>query len=565
MKWIPGSLRVRILLLILLAALLPVLLLSLIFVRETRQLMTLWQPTRLGRTLAFSMEAQRALLESQGRIQGEMALRILEGGRQQLTIPTELLVERHPQVGMGDPAAEGIRLDAAEDNSLVEGLPQGVSEASPMWDAVSDRLPKDPPGTAGPEPPFRLVTTTGTESDLLVAAARSVSEWVLVGRSFPPGTFQRLEDLSRDLSLLNRLEDVSAVAKTALGFLVFLVAVVTAIAAVILGTLLARSVTRPVERLAHAMTRLGKGDDLPNLPPQGAREVRVLSDTFNRLGDQLRQARARLAATERSLGFRDSARQVAHEMKNALTPILSALGVLRPSLEEAGERPRRALQLLEGEAARLEKLAAGFSQMARLPSPDPRPVDAMGSLRRILNLHLPQSVAFEDAGLRVREDVGLSREGAGLRVPGRIAREGALPRAGATESVLVLADPDALNQVWVNLAKNAVEAMPDGGKLVLAGWMEPSGTGGRTLHITLTDTGPGPPEGKETAHFHPGATTKAEGSGLGLYTSQLLLRAAGGDLKLEPADGGACAHVMLPVLEGGALEASDQVGRGASR
>lgn len=536
MRWIPGSLRARILLLILLAALLPVVLLSAILVRETRELMTLWQPTRLGRSMAFSLEAQRALLEAQGRIQGELALRLLRTGGG-VEVSEEVLVERVPATGGGPRSPEGGGRSSLEGSA--EGISPGGGEHIPepgeettMWQAVSDRLPVGPPGAAGPEPPFRVLTVRRSDDDLLVAAARTTEVWVLVGRVFPLGTFQRLEDLSRDLSFLNRLEDVSAVAGTALGFLVVLVAVVAAVAAVILGTLLARSVTRPVERLAHAMTRLGEGDELPNVAPQGAREVRVLSETFNRLGDQLHQARARLAATERSLGFRDSARQVAHEMKNALTPILSALGVLRPSLEDADERPRRALRLLEGEAARLEKLAAGFSQMARLPAPDPKPVDAMGSLRRILNLHLPQSVAHEDAGLFADADMRASIEG----------------------PVLVLADPDALDQVWVNLVRNAVEAMPEGGKLTLAGWIEAGGAGGSVLHMALTDTGPGPPDGKEMSHFHPGTTTKAEGSGLGLYTSQLLLRVAGGDLVLEPADGGARAHVTLPVLESAVSE-----------
>ena len=504
-----GSLRTRIFILLLLASLLPIALLSAVIAREARGVMTLWQPTRLSRSIAFSIEAQRALLESQGRLQGEMAIGLLSGIETGVP-PADLRVERIPQIGEG-----------------------------PLAAAVAGRLPSGPPGDAGPEPPYRIFTVPRPGEDLLIAAARAgdgdgtqEGAWALVGKGFPPETFRRLEDLGRDLGFLRRLEDVTAVAGNALVFVLLVIAVLAAAAASLLATLLARSVTRPIERLADAMNELGRTETLRRVEPQGAREVRLLAESFNRLQGQLRDARVRLAATERSLGFRDSARHVAHEMKNALTPILSALGVLRPHLAPSPEAPpRRALELIEGEAARLERLADGFSQMGRLPPPRPKRVDAIASLRRILHLHLPSTIACR----AVEPSDGDPSPGGGARR-------------------LVFMDPDALDQVWVNLVKNAAEAMPEGGDLVIDVRTD-GGPGEGRIEIAMTDTGPGLPPGGESPLFRQGFTTKAQGSGLGLYISRLLLRAAGGDLVLEPGDGGgARARVTLPLAGTGGSE-----------
>ncbi|MBU1702362.1 MAG: ATP-binding protein, partial [Candidatus Eisenbacteria bacterium] len=182
--------------------------------------------------------------------------------------------------------------------------------------------------------------------------------------------------------------------------------------------------------------------------------------------------------------------------------------------------PNRALRLIEAEAARLERLAAAFSRLGHLPPPQPQWINPIDSLRRALSLYLPPAISItpDDLGNLTGAGPGMSR---------------------------VLIDPESLDAVWVNLVKNAAEAMPEGGSIRLEIWNDGEDEH-PSLHIVLIDSGPGLPKGGETRLFEPGYTTKNEGSGLGLYVSRLLLRAAGGDLKLEPdPQGGARAHVVL--------------------
>ncbi|MBU1947304.1 MAG: HAMP domain-containing histidine kinase [Candidatus Eisenbacteria bacterium] len=494
-----SSLRSRILALVLASALLPLTLLSFVLARETKDLLTLWQPIRLNRGLSASLETQRILLNTQGETQGNWVERLASGGIDSASIPAGYLIQS----------------------------PRGAQTLPPtLAGRVEERLPADRPGLTGPEPPFRILYLPAPDGDYLVAAARNrtdpptAPDWTLIARRFPAGTLERLEELGRDIAYLNRLEEITAVAGTALGIMVLAIASLAAIVAILLAFFLARSVTRPVEELARGMAQLGEGDPLPPVHPRGATEVRFLAIAFNRLSSQLKEAQARLAAQSRSLGFRDSARHVAHETKNALTPILSALGVLKPHLEPAGEAPNRALRLIEAEAARLERLAAAFSRLGHLPPPQPQWINPIDSLRRALSLYLPPAISItpDDLGNLTGAGPGMSR---------------------------VLIDPESLDAVWVNLVKNAAEAMPEGGSIRLEIWNDGEDEH-PSLHIVLIDSGPGLPKGGETRLFEPGYTTKNEGSGLGLYVSRLLLRAAGGDLKLEPdPQGGARAHVVL--------------------
>ncbi|MBD3335284.1 MAG: HAMP domain-containing protein [Candidatus Eisenbacteria bacterium] len=578
-----GSLRSRILILILATSLLPLGILTVILSREAAQLVTLWQPTRLGRSLSASLEAQRELLEAQGEIQGRLARRLDSGEAAEADAAGFEVVRRTVTLG-GDTAPPAPARETARHT------PAPISPEDQIWLRAAPRLPEDRPGAEGPEPPYRLLSLPGDRSDLLVAAARTLNraagtiDWVLVAHSFPPATFDRLESLGRDAAFLNRLQEITAVAGTALGLMILFAAAATGLAAALVALFLSRSITRPVEELAIAMSELGRGRDLPRIRPRGAREVRLLGETFNRLLDQLRQAQARLAARQRSLGFRDSARHVAHETKNALTPILSAIGVLKGHVAAGDDRPRRALELLEGEAGRLQRLATAFSQMGRLPTPEPQAVDPVASLERVLQLHLPSSVSLvsDSSAAAVsdsREPPGRDPSAPAGRDPhvssvsdsSAGAQRDPSARAGSDEAPMVasrtasdpaarrvLIDPGALEQVWINLVRNAAEAMPDRGSLRISWWCEGGAGEERRVAVSLTDSGSGLPPSAGEDLFRPGFTTKPQGSGLGLYITRLLLQSAGGEIKLEPdAGGGVRAVVRLPLMTGVDAASSD--------
>jgi signal transduction histidine kinase len=492
-SWLPRSLRGRIFVLLLCASTLPVLALVLLLWFQARPLLRLWRPERLAPTLREAEAASRILLASE-----EQTLRRL--------------------LSPGGAWEEGSAW------RLEEHAPER-GQVAPSWAQLRERLGGALEEIAAGE--IRVVPLPGDSLDRIVAIRREGERsWRLAVRALPAGTLRLGEKLRREATLLQRLEETLRVAKVGLLVLAVGLALLLVVASASASGLLARGVTRPMEQLTEAMQDYARAERPPSLREEGSEEVRILSRTFRRLTDQLEEARRRLAATERSQGIRDSARVLAHEIKNAATPMVTAVDLLARELASAGspegppERAAGALRLLEEETRRLRRLAESLTSLGRLPEPDPRPTDPVAVLRRVVGLHLPSQVSWH--------------------------LEEAPP--GAPQ---VLVDPAALEMILVNLVRNAAEAMPDGGQLRAGLHRE-----GGAILLWLEDTGPGLAPEVRRRLFEPGVTTKPEGSGLGLYVSRLLARASGGDLGLEESPtGGTRALLRLPAASTGGRNA----------
>jgi nitrogen fixation/metabolism regulation signal transduction histidine kinase len=219
-----------------------------------------------------------------------------------------------------------------------------------------------------------------------------------------------------------------------------------------------------------------------------------------------------LRAEERA-AWQRLVRVLGHEINNSLAPIKSLAGMLR-GIAGRAERPddweedlRSGLGVIEGRADALQRFMAAYAALARLPDPRPAPLDVDAWVRRVAALETRLSV-------RVR--------------PGR--------------TVEILADGDQLDQLLINLIRNAADAALETGGGVEVGW---SARDGR-LEVLVDDEGPG--LSGTTNLFTPFFTTKPGGSGIGLALSRQIAEAHGGTLTLEPrTDGrGARARLVLP-------------------
>src|SRR5205085_6889286 len=111
--------------------------------------------------------------------------------------------------------------------------------------------------------------------------------------------------------------------------------------------------------------RIGRGEPLPTAPPRrGAPEFEVLRQRMREMASELELGRSRALEAERAATLRESARQVAHELKNPLTPIRFAVDRLR---RDAPPELAETVEVLAIESRRLEEMARSFSQFGRLP------------------------------------------------------------------------------------------------------------------------------------------------------------------------------------------------------
>jgi signal transduction histidine kinase len=136
---------------------------------------------------------------------------------------------------------------------------------------------------------------------------------------------------------------------------------------------------------------------------------------------------------------------------------------------------------------------------------------------------------------------------------------------------LVLADPQQLQQVVMNLVTNALDVMPNGGQLTVSTGYLPSGAGNirdPVATVRITDTGPGIPPDQMARLFTPYFTTKALGlgSGLGLVISRQILRSHGGDISAESEPGkGTSFHLILPCRQTAPVEEPEAATPATSR
>ena len=285
--------------------------------------------------------------------------------------------------------------------------------------------------------------------------------------------------------------------------------------AALLGILVARLVTRPIEAVTGAARKIASGAFDLKVAETSSGEAGELVRAFNRMTSELQNRTEQLLASERVAAWQEVARRLAHEIKNPLTPIKMSL----ETLLAASARGEPRFQELFGETApavleeveRLCRIVDEFSQFARLPGPQLRPVNLSQLAGQILSLY-----AEPKNGVQMRSDV--------------------------SPDVWVLGDGDQLTQVILNLLKNAEEAVAGGG------WIELRiKRVGQQVVLEIADSGPGIARGHRARIFEPYFTTKEGGSGLGLAIAQRICQEHGGRLQLSSDPGaGAVFTLSLP-------------------
>ncbi len=327
---------------------------------------------------------------------------------------------------------------------------------------------------------------------------------------------------------------------------------ITMLVTLVLGTLLARGVTRRINRLGAAISLVAEGDLNVRVPVTGSDELTNLAVTFNRMLGEMAQSRARIEFLQRIGAWQEMAKRLAHEIKNPLTPI--QLAVQECHSKYAGDDPRyralldTTLEIVEEEVGTLRRLVGNFSNFARLPQAELREESLRDFLREcseqlghLDNVSAPIWPTSED---------GQAGEGADGEPFGaqNVEVEWRVP----SEPLPAAIDRQMLRRVLVNLVRNAVQAIRDArttkvpeilGRVVVSARNEGDGAA-----IEVDDDGPGIAEDALGRVFDPYFTTKVDGTGLGLAIVKKIVVEHGGTIDVGKSAmlGGARFVVHLP-------------------
>lgn len=298
-------------------------------------------------------------------------------------------------------------------------------------------------------------------------------------------------------------------------------AIMALLVAVVSSLVLAQAMLRPMHVIRSSLSRLGRGDLGVTLDLREDEEFRELGDVFDQVSAQLRAASpdALTPVQLRELSRRIAmvgrlTAGVAHEMKNPLNAMTIHLELLKQKLAH-GKPASTHVEIIEQEIRRLDERIQGFLKFVRPDELTFRPVALAPLVASVLDAVQPEA---ERAGVTIA-------------------------RACVDGSLLVEGDAAQLRDVFMNLAQNAIQAMPKGGRLTISCAAEPN----RRISVRVEDTGVGIAPEHLPKIFELYYTTKEQGTGVGLSMVYRTIQIHNGQIDVESTVGvGTTFIVVLP-------------------
>lgn len=291
--------------------------------------------------------------------------------------------------------------------------------------------------------------------------------------------------------------------------------------AAVMAYFISNSITRPLRFISEKLRILNLNKRNEPIEWRSRDEVGALITEYNKMIAELESSAAKLARSERESAWREMARQIAHEIKNPLTPMKLSIQYLQRAIDEGKdvtELAKRVNKTLVEQIDNLSTIATAFSSFAQMPKGQNEVFDLNDLLRGIVGL-------FE------KED--------NVRIHLTTHKEHAM----------VYADKNQMVSVFNNLIKNAIQSIPDGtrGDINVI-TMEEMGH----IKTIVMDNGSGISKESYDKVFVPNFTTKSSGTGLGLAICKQIVESAGGKIWFESTVGeGTSFFVTLPYYQDG--------------
>jgi two-component system nitrogen regulation sensor histidine kinase NtrY len=269
--------------------------------------------------------------------------------------------------------------------------------------------------------------------------------------------------------------------------------------------LLANWLTRPLRELQNQFMQIGLNRQDHSISYNRNDEIGVLISAYNTMLVQLKESADKLAQSEREGAWKEMARQVAHEIKNPLTPMKLSIQHVERLMEtnpnEASAHIKRITPILLEQIDALSHIATEFSNFWQLPAPKFENIELVG----FINSLLPLYNNTPEISFIVKTD---------------------------ESQAFVKADKDQLLRVMNNLVNNAVQALDDKGEIILGVQKEND-----EYIISVTDNGKGIDDGVKERIFQPNFSTKSYGTGLGLAMCKRIIEQHSGEIWFESEAG----------------------------
>lgn len=286
-----------------------------------------------------------------------------------------------------------------------------------------------------------------------------------------------------------------------------------------LAVFISDRLTAPLSMLSEGLASVKLGKKSEHLSYDGNDEIGDMVKQYNRMVDELEASTHKLAASEREYAWREMAKQIAHEIKNPLTPMkLNVQQLLKSWRDDASGFNSKLESFSRNQIEYIDNLsliATAFSSFAKMPGANPVDIDLIEQINTTLEL-------FRNTG-NVTFNIKWPDE----------------------KKIFIYADKEQINGIFSNLVKNSIQAIPQTRQGLIE--VELKIIGDKVL-VAVADNGDGIPEVLKDKMFTPNFTTKSSGTGLGLSIAKRYVEGANGRIWFESeADMGATFFVEFPL------------------
>ena len=295
-------------------------------------------------------------------------------------------------------------------------------------------------------------------------------------------------------------EDDSFSAMELRSFLIRLIQVyfIMFLVAILMAFLVSKYITKSLGKISYKMarTRLNKRNEKINVPGSG-KEITALVNAYNSMVDKLEESAEKLAKSEREQAWREMAKQVAHEIKNPLTPMRLTVQSFQkkfssnqpPESQEINDFSNTLIQQIDT----MTSIASAFSNFAKMPAQQSEQLDVVKITKLALEIFNEKHIRFESSD----------------------------------PEIFAIFDRTQLIRVVTNLVKNALQACKELSQPIIKVFVQKQEN---QIVIEVTDNGVGIEEKNSDKIFEPKFTTKTSGMGLGLAMVKNILQAYNGSI-----------------------------------